>query len=43
MPIENGKKKKADNGIVYPVERILWPPDIDEASFLVGRLAQSTL
>jgi uncharacterized surface protein with fasciclin (FAS1) repeats len=34
---------EADNGIVYPMEQILWPPDIDEASFFAGRPAQSTL
>jgi uncharacterized surface protein with fasciclin (FAS1) repeats len=25
---------EADNGIVYPLEHILWPPDISEASFV---------
>lgn len=24
---------EADNGVVHPVEHILWPPDIEEASF----------
>ncbi len=24
---------ETDNGVVHPVERILWPPDISEASF----------
>ena len=24
---------EADNGIIHPVERILWPPDMNEASF----------
>ncbi len=24
---------ETDNGVVHPVERVLWPPDINEASF----------
>ena len=24
---------KADNGVIHPVERVLWPPDLTEASF----------
>ena len=23
----------ADNGVIHPVERVLWPPDLSEASF----------